>query len=753
MAARPSVNSVDRMNSAQGAGVDDEAPSEVAPVTDGSPAPLAATDGPAPTCFRVISMVLMVAITAVMLTVLGRVAQIQLRPSPELLDQVTPRVSVRKELPLRGDITDRRGRLLSATRFTERVIIDPTLVEDPHQTAGIIAKAIDASDEEVGTKLLWAMTENQRRQQAIAAAKASGIEPVEEDGVVEAPGSAGQAALTPPAATGSAEVGEAGAQGPPKLKKPIRYLALSGNLSPEQADAVRQAMRQAMRQPVRSAKLAKGEKPFRLRGVSLETLPVRDFCGGPEVSNLVGLYGWAGMHKTGMESSKDPMLGGKVGKVGFVRDASGSPLWVEQGQIRRAAAGGDVALSIDLEIQRIAIDELTKGVEDCDAQGGRIIVMDPGTGEIIAMADVYRDVPGLVDLPTLDKSQYSNRKLIRAKANEISASRARYRLVKPDVMPDGKPKLPGLGRNRCVEDLYEPGSTFKPFVWSTLLDLGKTRPEEVFDTEGGGPWITPTGRAIKDVHGEPSMTWAQVLINSSNIGMIKGAQRLTPKEFHDGITRFGFGSRTRLGLAGETAGMVTPLSQWKVTTHTSMSYGNEVGVTAVQMARAFSAFARDGELAGTLPRLSMVAADASTSGGAIYRVLSRRSAEITRDTLRHVVTAMESKYAKAMPDGSPWKYTLFGKSGTSRPPAPPFGYLQHQYVPSFVAAGPIESPRLVALVVIDDPGPARVATRTYYGAATAGPVVHRTLERALTYLGEPPSRRESLLADSGRPME
>ena len=710
----------------------------------------AASDGPAPKCFRVMSMVLMGAITCAMVTVLGRVAQIQLRPSPELVEQVTPRVSSRKELPLRGDITDRRGRLLAATRFTERVIIDPTLVDDPHRTAKVIAKAIDAPEEDVGNKLMWALSENLRRRQAIEAAKDTGVEVVDDNDLVEAPEVGAPVAVVPPAgpveAPSSAETPDVQ---PPKLKKPIRYLALSGKLSPEQADAVRQAMR-----PAKSAvKLPKGEKPFRLRGVSLETLPVRDFCGGPEVANLVGLYGWAGKHKTGMESSKDPLLGGTVGKVGFVRDAAGAPLWVEQGQIQRAAAGGDVALSIDLEIQRIAIDELTRGVEECDAQGGRIVVIDPMSGEIIAMADVYREVPGLVDLPTLDRKQYSDRKLIRARANEIASSRARYRLVKPDVMPDGKPKLPGLGRNRCVEDLYEPGSTFKPFVWSTLLDLGKTRPDEVFDTEGGGPWITPTGRAIKDVHGEPSMTWAKVLINSSNIGMIKGAQRMEPKEFRDGITRFGFGRRTDIGLPGETAGMVTPLSQWKVTTHTSLSYGNEIGVTAVQMARAFAAFAREGELAGTLPRLTMVASESGSPGGVIYRVLSQRSAEATRDTLKHVVSNMESKYAKAMPDGSPWKYTLFGKSGTSRPPAPPFGYLQHQYIPSFVAAGPIEAPRLVALVVIDDPGPVRVAKRTYYGAATAGPIVRRTLERALTYLGEAPSRRESLVADSGRPME
>jgi cell division protein FtsI/penicillin-binding protein 2 len=702
---------------------------EVNPVTTASNG--AAIDGPAPRGFRVVSLLLLIGVTCLFAVVLGRVAQLQLKPSRQLLEQVTPRVSVKRELPLRGDITDRRGRLLASTRFSQRVIIDPTLVIDLDQTATAIAGAVGGSSEELGAKLMWAMTENARRAKVIADAKASGklvSEPVEEPEAVEPPAMVDGKYPTSVDDDGGASL----------IKKPIRYMALSGLLSPEQAEAVRAVIR---------------DKKLKIKGVSLEPQPVREFTGGSEVANIVGLYGWGGEHKTGIEARRDAELNGHVGKVGYVRDAAGAPLWVEEGQIQRATPGGDVPMSIDLEIQRIAIDELTKGVEECDAQGGRVVVMDPESGEILAMADVYRPVSGLVELPVVSRAEYSNRALVRSKASELASSRSRYRLIKPDVDALGKPKLPGLGRNRCVEDLYEPGSTFKPFVWSTIVELGKARPDEVFDTEGGGPWITPTGKAIKDVHGAPSMTWREVLINSSNIGMIKGAMRLTPREFHSGITRFGFGKRTDIGLPGETGGIVTSLENWRVTTHTSMSYGNEVGVTALQMVRAFSAFARNDDLAGTLPRLRINAVRPGEGPGVIYRVLPRKVAELTRETLTHVVEAMEGKYAKAAPDGSPWKYTLFGKSGTARPPAPPFGYLQHQYIPSFIAAGPYESPRLVTLVVIDDPGPERVAKKTYYGAATAGPIVHRILERALTYLGETPSNRDGRGGAGGGPME
>jgi cell division protein FtsI/penicillin-binding protein 2 len=222
------------------------------------------------------------------------------------------------------------------------------------------------------------------------------------------------------------------------------------------------------------------------------------------------------------------------------------------------------------------------------------------------------------------------------------------------------------------------------------------------------------------------------------------------------IHRFGFGSATGIGLPGETAGVVTPRKAWSKFTQTSVSFGQEVAVTPVQMVRAFSAFARSGELAGTLPPVRLTApgteeADASV----IHRVLRPDIVMEVRKILIEVVEQMDSKMAanKDHPE-SGWRYTMFGKSGTAQIPLgkapkgkrrpPGMGFYEKQYRTSFIAAGPVDEPRLVVLVVIEDPGPDLVDHRVYYGAYTAGPVVRRVMERALSYLGTPPS------ADAGR---
>lgn len=648
-----------------------------------------------------------------LLAVVGRVAQIQLRPSEELKAQLAPRVTVKKDLPLRGDITDRRGRVLAATRFAERLIVDPTLVRDIDKTVVSLAPIIGVSAEELGNRLIFAMEENRRREAALlaagAAASPQGDDGEEDDEIT------------------TAEEGAA----PAKLKRIIRYLKLSDHLSSEQATAVRDVIRKD-----------------KLRGLSLEKWPVREFVGGVEAGPIVGTIGWLNpANRSGAESRFHTQLSGNPGRVGFVRDGAGNPLWIEAGLVDRAQHGRDLRLSIDLELQRIAAEELTRGVEEADAQGGRIMVIDPITGEVLAMTDVYRDVPGLIDLPTVPKGATLKRGAIVAEGNRLRASRQRYRVIRPDLDENGNVRPPQLARNRCVEDVYEPGSTFKPFVWSVITELGRVKPTDVIDTEGGR-WITPTGKPITDVTRAATMTWSEVLINSSNIGMIKGAQKLSPREFHEAVSRFGFGARTSLGLPGESGGLVTPLSRWSVYSHTSVAYGNEIAVTIAQMVRAFSVFARPGELAGTMPRLRLTAHSPADASGVIYRVLPASVATLARDTMRGVAANMENRYAKP-PEGG-WRYDMFAKSGTARVPAPPFGYLQHQYITSFLAAGPSENPRLIVLVAIDDPGPERVRTRTYFGAATAGPVVRRVMERSLTYLGTPPSPRPDLAAVQSR---
>ncbi len=316
--------------------------------------------------------------------------------------------------------------------------------------------------------------------------------------------------------------------------------------------------------------------------------------------------------------------------------------------------------------------------------------------------------------------------------------------LKPDP---GRDVHPALARNRCVEDVYEPGSTFKPFVWATVTELGIFTLDDVIDTEGG-VWNTPYGRHIEDVVRRDRMTWTEVLINSSNIGMSKSVEKLSHQQLHDAVRRFGFGRRTGVELPGEATGLVTSMRDWSKYTQTSVAFGYEVAVTPIQMARAFCGFARGGDLAGTLPAARLEPPHEGENA-IVHRVMDPGVAETARHTLVHVARKAEERLARLTRETG-WRYIMFGKSGTARIAlgAPPegkrrprgfSGYLDGQYHSSFVAGAPVEDPRLVVVVVIDDPGP-RLARPDRFGAAVAAPVARRVLERGLTYLGAPPSR-------------
>ncbi len=390
-------------------------------------------------------------------------------------------------------------------------------------------------------------------------------------------------------------------------------------------------------------------------------------------------------------------------------------------------------------------------MDDANAAGGRLVMLDPITGEILAMVDIVRQLPDAVEYPWRAKNQRPDGNESPTAANRPGGQR--FITIHEEA---ARAKIPGLGRNRCIEDIYEPGSTFKPYVWATITELGLAKPDEVFDTEGGH-WVTPDGRYIQDVHQAQTMTWSQVLVNSSNIGMIKAAQRLSYGQLHDAVVRFGFGKPTGIlqltptaGLGGEARGLVTSMKNWKKGSQVSVAFGHEVAVTPVQVVRAFSAFARSGAMAGTLPTIRLTAADPQSGAPMLYRVLPASIAELTRHTMQDVATNMEAKMLKGERPAEGWRYQIFGKSGTAEIPlgkAPPgfrrpkgtTGYFDGQYNSSFVAGGPVERPRLVILVVIDDPGPELVRQKKHYGALVAGPVVRRVMERALTYLSVPAS--------------
>ncbi|QOJ01415.1 MAG: penicillin-binding protein 2 [Phycisphaeraceae bacterium] len=669
-----------------------------------------------------------------LVVMLGRVVQLQARPPEPLRWAAGTRVGEQSDEAVRGDIMDRRGRLLSATRLGYRVVGDPTKLEptvlaslkkpvDFDRVVVELSAVTGRSPRAIADDLVSSFRRNEERRAVLARAGeaeavGAGPEGVPDRGAL-GPEIASGLGVEPAVAEGEAD---GGGKVPARL---IRYAPLSGVLNDAQVSAFRSRS---------------------WEGLWLERVPVREYPGGVSVASLVGKVGVDANGTIGAERALSGVLEGEAGRVVYVRDAAGRPLWIRPGDVSPARHGSDVRLSIDLEIQRIALEELTRGVEESDAAGGRCVVMDPATGEILAMLDVLRPVPDAVAYP-----------FVRVRGGgaggperglppqpEFVADR-RYRVIEEDA---GRLRHPALGKNRCVESVYEPGSTFKPFVWALITEAGLRRPEEVVSTENGS-WVTSYGREIKDVKGLSQQTWTDVLINSSNIGMGKSAEKMGFGAMREGVLRWGFGRPTGIGLGGEGAGLVQQAGLWKITTQHSVAFGNEVAVTPIQMARAFCAFARSGEMSGTIPPARILAADGEdVRGDVLFRVISPRVAGLTRVALEQVAKNMEASLARRSPGEKEWRYRMFGKSGTSkiaigkppegfRLPRGVRGYYEKQYVSSFIGAGPTERPALVILVTIDDPGPKLTHTNQAYGALTAGPVVRRVMERSLTYLGTP----------------
>ena len=614
---------------------------------------------------------------AMLVIVVLRVGQLQLSPGARLDAMVSERMSATPLPGIRGELRDRRGRLLSATSLGERVFIDPEAVTAPADVViAQVGEALALEGDEMdmlALRIVDAMEDNAERRAARAQ-------------------------------------GEADA---PDL---IRYRLLTGVVDSQRAQAV---------------------KALRLAGVHIERRPVRSYPGAGLAAALVGKVDAEQAGALGAERAHDSELRGTDGRVRFVRDARGRPLWVGDGALRPAEAGGDVRLSIDIEMQRIAVEELERGIAECDAAGGRIIVVDPYTGEVLAMADRFGDVSGLAEFPWADKdgngpNPYDGR----------VGERPRYRTLKPDPWRDIEPSL---ARNRCVEDVYEPGSTFKPFVWAAVTQSGRHAVDDIIDTEGG-VWTTPYRRRVEDVTRRDEMTWGEVLRFSSNIGLVKATQDLSHEWLRDVVVSLGFGSRTNIGLGGEAAGLVRSEKGWDKYTQTSVSFGHEIAVTPLQMARAFSVFARGGDLAGSLPTLTLrQIGDVRLS--LVQRVFDPAVVVQARRVLRQVAERVEEKMERREGEAG-WRYSMFGKSGTAeiplgaapddkRKPRGIRGYFEDQYNSSFVAAGPVEVPQIVVMVVIDDPGPGRIRAKRHYGSDTAGPVARRVIERTLGYLGVP----------------
>jgi len=660
-----------------------------------------------------------------LVTVIARVVQLQAFPGEELRAAIDARTSGAKIESVRGDLLDRRGRLLATTRVGYRVVIDPVLAQE-HADRIIVTLAheIDVRPDVIGRALMGAVAENTRRVAAHDAA-------TRDEALPERGG-------------WFAGLGFGGGEVEEDRARLIRYIATPRVLTLDEADAVR-----ALRLTVQF-KNKRGEiesKQIRLPGVSVERRSVRELVGGEAVAPLLGKVGykdWSDERegRLGAERLYQDRLDGEDGNYRYVRDAKGRPLWVDRGAWSDAQAGGDVRMSIDSAIQAMVSEELERGLELADAAGGRAIVFEPHTGEVLAMVDLLRDVPGLAEVPWWDPESDTQRPVL--------PEDTRFRLLRADP---GRSIEAALGRNRCVEDIYEPGSTFKPFTWALAHENGLLDPDEVLRPEAKSI-LTHYNRRITDVTGRSTLTWDEVLRYSSNIGMYHITERLSYEETRDNILRLGFGSKTGIGLPGETAGLVRAERDWSKYTQTSVGMGYEVGVTPLQMVRGFSVFARRGELAGTLPgvRLTADGMDRSRPGIVgdevfVERVFEPETALAVRGPLRGVAEKMDEMRLRTFPEDVPVRYSMFGKSGTAyiactpppgmRRPSGAGGYITSQYNSSFLVAAPAVDPAVVVLVVIDDPGPEAIAQKRHYGSWVAGPVVRRVVERVLPYMGVP----------------
>lgn len=612
-----------------------------------------------------------------LLLVLGvvfvRVVQLQGFTPERLVSHIQARRSMIPLSAPRADILDRRGRVIATSAWGQRLILDPYVFAD-------LDKGEDERDAgEVRERIVSVVS------------RAEGVLGV--DGA--------EAAETISEALSRCRLRLSEGRGP------LRYVPLSGVLDGAQVASARS---------------------LEVRGVFLERVPVREV---PDTSAaaIVGLVGTENTGLLGAEYAYDDALSSEPGSFRYVRDAWGKALWVEPRGYDEPERGEALTLSIDLVIQQIAQDELARGVADAGAIGGRLIAVDPGSGEILAMVDHVVPEEAWESMGIVGWDAELAREIVRD-----GGRLPRFATLASDP---GRAVHPALARNRLVEDVYEPGSTFKAVMWAGALEAGAVERETVLPINYGTR-VTEYGRRVQDVVTSfEELTWDDVLLYSSNVGMTQVIERMGFDEVQEIVSRFGFGERTHIGLPGESPGIVTPAGRWNAYTQTSMAFGYEIAVTPVQMVRAFSAFARVGDDAGTLPGLRLTSRGYEDDELIVrHRVLDGEIAAATREVLEGVAERMVDLADRQYPDDDELTYSMFGKSGTAEIPAPrPLGYFDDQYNSSFVAAAPVDEPRVVVLVVIDDPSPERVRARQAYGSWVAGPVVKRFTQRTLAYLG------------------
>jgi cell division protein FtsI (penicillin-binding protein 3) len=412
-----------------------------------------------------------------------------------------------------------------------------------------------------------------------------------------------------------------------------------------------------------------------LRGVYEQQEFRRYYPAGEVTAHLIGFTGVDDTGQEGVELAYQERLAGRPGSRRVIKDRLGRVVEDVQ-SIRAAQDGHDLVLSIDSKMQSLAYSALRDAVQLHHAKAGALVALDVRSGEILALVNV------------------------------------------PSFNPNNRSRLTGAQlRNRAITDLFEPGSTLKPFTIAAALESGRVTPSTPVATGPGR--MSLAKYTIRDVHPAAVLTVAQVLQKSSNVGAAKLALAMPGELMWQLFRRVGFGTAPELGFPGAAAGKLRDYRTWRPIEQATMAYGHGISLSLVQLARAYTVFARDGEL---VP-LTLVKSGAEAGG---EKVLSAETAREVRAMLELAVQP-----GGTGPRARIMGYRVAGKTGTAHKQENG-GYAAQKYIASFIGIAPASAPRVVVAVMIDEP-----ASDDYYGGSVAAPVFAQVTQGVLRLLGVP----------------
>jgi len=413
-----------------------------------------------------------------------------------------------------------------------------------------------------------------------------------------------------------------------------------------------------------------------IKGIYLRKEYKREYPEGESVAHVVGFTNVEDHGQEGMELAFDSELAGKAGSLRVVKDGRGR---VVQGIGAETPPedGRDIQLSIDSKVQFFAYQKLRDTVIANKAKAGSVVVLDAHTGEVLA----------LTNYPSYDPAD-------------------RRRLTGEQL------------RNRALTDTFEPGSTMKPITIGTALELGRVKHDTIIDTNPGRYAIG--GFVISDTQNHGVLTVDGVIEKSSNIGALKVAQRMSPQEMWTVHTELGYGQKPQIAFPGAASGRLRPWKTWKPVEQATIAYGYGLSASLFQMARSYTVFANGGKV---IPA-TMLKSDTRPEG---MQVFSPKTAELVRHML----------WLAAGPGGTGQKaqtvgYSVGGKSGTARKQAGK-GYAAGKYRAWFTGMAPIDNPRIIVAVMVDEP-----SAGVYYGGPVSGPVFSEVVQQTLRLMGVAP---------------